>query len=257
MRPTDTQNDPAGIALADIVSAFGLLTRLPVPQGWPMRGAASAWAWPIIGLVVALIGAATGSLALAIGMPAGVAAAVTLATLAMVTGAMHEDGLADTADGLFGGWTRERRLEIMKDSAIGSYGTLALVFTTLARWSALAALMATGAHWAALVAAAATGRAAMAVTIFALPNARDGGLSRSVGRPDARRAAAACVIAALLAFFSTGAATLALVPLAAIAALGVALLARARIGGQTGDILGASQALAETAALAAAAALLA
>lgn len=254
MRLSDT--DPARLAMQDLVSAFGLLTRLPVPQGWPMRGAASAWCWPIVGLAVALIAAAAGSFILTLGMPAGVAAAVTLATSAFVTGAMHEDGLADTTDGLFGGWTRERRLEIMKDSAIGSYGTLALLFTALARWSALTALMATGAHWAALVAAAAIGRAAMAVTMSALPNARDTGLSKSAGRPDASLAAIACAIAALLALMTTGAATLAILPLAALAALAVALLARARIGGQTGDILGATQFLAETTALATAAALL-
>ncbi|MBC2833903.1 adenosylcobinamide-GDP ribazoletransferase [Paragemmobacter straminiformis] len=254
MRPSDT--DPARLALQDLVSAFGLLTRLPVPQGWPMRGAASAWAWPVVGLAVALVAAAAGSLALALGLPAGVAAAVTLAASALVTGAMHEDGLADTTDGLFGGWSRERRLEIMKDSAIGSYGTLALVFTALTRWSALTALMAAGAHWAGLVAAAALGRAAMAVVMQALPNARDTGLSSSVGRPGPRIAAASAAIALVIAALATGTASFAIVPTAALAALAVALLARARIGGQTGDILGATQFLAETAALATAAALL-
>lgn len=255
MRPSDT--DRASLVLQDLVSAFGLLTRLPVPQGWPTRGAASAWCWPLVGLAVALIAGAAGALSLALGLPAGVAAAVTLGASALVTGAMHEDGLADTTDGLFGGWTRDRRLEIMKDSAIGSYGTLALLFTTLARWSALVALMATGAHWAALIAAAAIGRAAMAVTMHALPNARDGGLSASTGRPSARNAATATAIAAFLTLITTGAAALALLPLAALATLAVARLARARIGGQTGDILGATQFLAETTALATAAALLA
>ncbi len=254
MRPRDT--DPAQIAVQDLVSAFGLLTRLPVPQGWPMRGAASAWAWPLVGLACGLIAAATGSLALALGMPAGVAAAVSLGTAAIVTGGLHEDGLADSADGLFGGWTRERRLEIMKDSSIGSYGTLALVFTALARWSALTALMATGHHWQALAACAALSRAPMAVLMAALPNARGSGLSASTGTPATGTLLGGIVTATLIALLTTGAATLALLAVVAATALGVAMVARSRIGGQTGDILGATQALTETAALAAAAALL-
>lgn len=255
MRPRDT--DAARLALQDLVSAFGLLTRLPVPQGWPMRGAASAWAWPVTGLACGLIAAATGSVALALGMPAGVAAAISLATGALVTGGLHEDGLADSADGLFGGWTRERRLEIMKDSSIGSYGTLALVFTVLARWSALTALMGTGHHWQALAAAAALSRAPMAVLMAALPNARGSGLAASTGVPATATAATGAAIAAGIALITTGATMLALVPLVAATALAVALTAKRRIGGQTGDILGACQQLCETAALAAAASLLA
>lgn len=255
MRPRDT--DPTRTALQDIVSGFGLLTRLPVPQGWPMRGAASAWAWPIVGLACGLIAAATGSVALALGIPAGVAAAISLATAAIITGGLHEDGLADTTDGLFGGWTRERRLEIMKDSSIGSYGTLALVFTALARWSALAALMSTGHHWQALAATAALSRAPMAVLMAALPNARGSGLSASTGTPTPNTVLAALLAASLIAVLTTGAASLALLPVTAATALAVALIAKSRIGGQTGDILGATQQLAETAALATAAALLA
>lgn len=254
MRPRDT--DRARLATQDLVSAFGLLTRLPVPQGWPMRGAASAWAWPIVGLACGLIAATTGSVALAFGLPAGVAAAVTLATAAIVTGGLHEDGLADTADGLFGGWTRERRLEIMKDSSIGSYGTLALVFTALARWSALTALMAGGHHWQAVAACAALSRAPMAVLMATLPNARGSGLSASTGKPTTNIALAAIGTATLIAVLTTGATTLALLPVAAMTALAVALIAKSRIGGQTGDILGATQQLTETATLAIAAALL-
>jgi adenosylcobinamide-GDP ribazoletransferase len=253
MTNRDTGAISARTAMADLVSAFGLLTRLPLPKGHALRGANSAWAWPLVGAVVGLVAASAGTVALALGLPAGVAAAAALAAAALVTGGLHEDGLADSADGLFGGWTRERRLEIMKDSAIGSYGVLALVILTLARWSALAALFGAGAHWWALIAAGALSRAPMAVILHLLPNARGQGLSQSVGQPPAQVALGAAALAAALTLLASGGAAAGMIALAALAALAVALTARARIGGQTGDILGAAQVLAEVAALAAAA----
>ena len=105
-----------------------------------------------------------------------------MATATLLTGAMHDDGLADSADGLFGGWTPERRLEIMKDSRIGSYGTLALLLVTLLRWSALAVVLAQG-HWGAVLAAGAISRVPMAALMASLPPARVTGLSAATGRP--------------------------------------------------------------------------
>ena len=235
--------------LADLASAFGLLSRLPFPQTRHHR-AHACWAWPLVGLVVGGIAAGVAWGTLALGLPVGLAAAAVLAVGAMSTGALHEDGLADTADGLFGGWTRARRLEIMKDSHIGSYGTLALLLVTLAAWSALTALLALLAveAYAAIVAAAVISRAPMAVIMAALPHARADGLARSVGRPSGLAALAAVAVAmgltgplGLVAGVMSGC--------AAVAALGVALLAQAKIGGQTGDVLGAAQQLAEIAAL--------
>lgn len=248
-----TNRDTAQLAMADLAAAFALLTRLPVPT----RDAPSpraAWAWPVAGAAVGALGALATSAALMLGLPAATAAAVALLTTALLTGGLHEDGLADTADGLMGGRTRERRLEIMKDSRIGSYGTLALLLVTLIRWSALTALVSTGHHWAGLIAAGALSRAPMAVLIATLPNARGTGLAHLTGQPPRNAVAAALVIAATFAFLCTG---LTLVPMALAAAGTTALLARAaraRIGGQTGDILGASQQLAEAAALSLAAA---
>ncbi|MBN2629808.1 MAG: adenosylcobinamide-GDP ribazoletransferase [Rhodobacteraceae bacterium] len=237
----------------DVQSAFGLLTRLPAPRTDRHR-ADAAWVWPLVGAVVGGLSATVGWAALTLGLPTGLAAAMMLATHAMVTGALHEDGLADTADGLFGGWTRERRLEIMKDSHIGSYGTLALLLVTLAKWSALGVLLDAGAYGA-IIAAAAISRAAMAMVMAWLPNARASGLSQSVGRPSVR---AVLVAAALALMIAAPLGPGALVMAGAVMAAGylVARLALARIGGQTGDILGAGQQLAELAALAAATALL-
>ncbi|MEM6390903.1 MAG: adenosylcobinamide-GDP ribazoletransferase, partial [Pseudomonadota bacterium] len=117
----------------DLALAAMLLTRLPVPINVsdPGRSAASCWAWPLIG---AALGAATmglAALAMAAGLSAGFAAALAMAGFALMTGALHEDGLADTADGLWGGRTPERRLEIMRDSRIGAYGVVALILVGL------------------------------------------------------------------------------------------------------------------------------
>lgn len=249
-----TNRDTAALALADLAAAFSLLTRLPVPTRHEAPSPRAAWAWPVAGAAVGALAALATSAALWLSLPAGVAAAVALMTAALLTGGLHEDGLADTADGLIGGQTKERRLEIMKDSRIGAYGTLALLLVTLVRWSALTALVTAGQHWAALIAAGALSRAPMAVLIATLPNARGTGLSQLTGQPPRDAVIAALVIAAAFGFLCTG---LGVVPLALAAAATTALLARAaikKIGGQTGDILGASQQLAEAAVLAFAAA---
>lgn len=241
--------------LADLWEALALLSRLPVPDHAP-RGAASAWAWPLAGAAVAAMAAACGSLGAALGFGAGVNAAIILIAQAMATGALHEDGLADTADGLWGGRTRARRLEIMKDSRIGSYGVLALLLITLIRWSALTGLVAASAHWPALIAAGALSRVPMAALMAALPNARGTGLSQTVGRPTGATVGLGAALALALALAVGGLMVLAMALVMALTAAALGLIARARIGGQTGDILGASQQLAEAAALAVASATL-
>lgn len=250
-----TNSDMARTALSDVRGALGLLTRLPLPQSGPApRGAQAAWAWPIAGAIIGALAGMAALLAIGLGVSPLVAAATTIAAQAMLTGAMHEDGLADTADGLWGGWDKTRRLEIMKDSHIGSYGVLALILVTLARWSALASLLASGSPFAAIVAVACLSRAPMAVLMCWLPNARSGGLSKAVGRPHVKTAATAVCIAVVLCFVLVGWQSIGMLIAVAVFSLGLGLVARAKIGGQTGDILGASQQLAEAAALCALAA---
>lgn len=250
-----TASDIAQTALADLRSALALLTRLPLPpSGGTPRGAQAAWAWPVAGAIIGLLAGAVAMLALSLGLSSAVAAALMLAAQAMLTGAMHEDGLADTADGLWGGWDKTRRLEIMKDSHIGSYGVLALILVTLARWSALTLLLASDGAFAAIVAVAALSRAPMAVLMAWLPPSRSNGLSKSVGRPAAKTAATALLLGVLMCFVLFGWQTLSAVIAVALVSVGLGLVARAKIGGQTGDILGAVQQLAEGAALCALAA---
>lgn len=232
---------------ADLVTALGLLSRLPAPAD-PARLAASAWAWPAAGAFLGALSSLPGLAGLWLELSPTVAAGLVLVTQVMLTGALHEDGLADTADGLWGGHSQERRLEIMKDSRIGSYGVLALILVTGLRWSALATLAETG-LWSALVAAAALSRAPMIAMMRYLPPARPGGLSASIGVPEAPAVQVALALAVVIALLCLGTTALPAMLLAALAAVTIAWLARARIGGQTGDILGASQQLCETAVL--------
>jgi adenosylcobinamide-GDP ribazoletransferase len=232
---------------SDPFEAVQFLTRLPVPWAVNPRGAKASWAWPLAGAVVGALAAAGASLALWAGLPPNVAAALALAVQALATGALHEDGLADSADGLWGGATRARRLEIMRDSRIGSYGAVALVLSVLIRWSALSALFATGFVWGPLIAAGALSRWPLLALLWALPPAREGGLSRLIGRPETATLVLGGVAALLVGALAGEVLSPALAVLAVTLAWG--LLIRARLGGQTGDTCGAAQQLAEMAAL--------
>lgn len=235
---------------AQLIVAFGLLTWLPLPvaTAWP-RAATTTWAWPLVGVVVGGLAGGVAALALAMGVPAGPSAALALILQALLTGGLHEDGLADAADGLYGGATPERRLEIMKDSRIGSHGALALGLVTLTRWSALAAICAAGQPVAALVAAGAVSRTGMALVMAILPAARRSGLSHGSGRPTAAMAGWTLAAGLAVTALATGAATVPLVLAAAAVSAVIARTAMRRIGGQTGDILGTVQQLAEAATL--------
>ena len=240
-------NDTRDFDASDVPAAIGLLTRLPVKVDMDkaqQRGARAAWAYPLAGLVIAVFAGLLAEVLLRLGTPAPLVAALVLGLSVVLTGAMHEDGLADSADGLWGGWTRERRLEIMKDSHIGAYGVIALVLGLLIRWAALS--MVIESHlWLALVISAVLSRAGMTALMAWLPNARVGGLSHSVGRPQLVHAVVAGVIAVGIAFALAPGLAPVLSLLTAATVLGCALVAKAKINGQTGDILGATQQLSE------------
>ena len=246
-----TENDKSLIRPVDLPLALSLLSRLPVPVRAYERSAEAAWAYPLIGVVLGTMAALGGLAARWVGLSAPLAALVALSLLIVLSGAMHEDGLADTADGLWGGWDREKRLEIMKDSHIGSYGVLALILSLGARWCALWLLFEISPATAAvaLIVAATLSRGVMPALMAALPHARDTGLSRRVGRVAPMSAALAGMLAGAIAVVMLGGAGVTAVLCAGLAALGVGAIARAKIGGQTGDILGASQQIAEIAVL--------
>ena len=211
---------------------------------------------PLAGLVVAVPGALILSGAGLAGLHPMLVAALGITALVIVTGAFHEDGLGDSADGLFGGHTPERRLEIMKDSRVGSFGAVAIALALLLRVTALGSIVAAAEGLAAaavLLVAAMLSRAGGVWLLASEAPARAGGASVAVGRPTASTAWVALGLSAaigvgltLLAKLPLGGLLLALM-LAAFATLGLARLAQRLIGGQTGDIVGAVQQITEIA----------
>ena len=234
--------------LAEMQMAVLLLTRLPfgrLREPAPSIGAA-AWAFPLAGLAVGLFAGGVMWAALTLGLSPPIAAGLALAAQVIATGALHEDGFADICDGFWGGISQERRLQIMRDSRIGSYGSIGLILLLGLRWLGLAAVAEDHAV-AALVAVAMASRVAPVALMRWLPAARIDGL----GAQGKGVRTGSVVVAALL-----GGLPMLLLPggwgALAVAALLVAVLARiakAKIGGQTGDVLGAGQQVAEVALL--------
>jgi adenosylcobinamide-GDP ribazoletransferase len=199
-----------------------------------------------------LIGAVVGLICLGlryVGVPDLAAAALALGSSAILTGALHEDGLADVADGFGGGHDPAAKLEIMRDSRLGTYGALILLVSFAAKLSALAAIP-DGYVVQSLLAAHALGRGILPWMSVRLPYARDDGLARNAGQPDAATATIAAGLAVLLALLSLSLTnTLLSTLLAGLSGLGMAWLAQRQIGGQTGDVLGGAEQVAETAIL--------
>ena len=246
---------------SDTARAVAFLSRLPVSDRYfddtETEVAQSARAYGLAGFVVSLPAAVIYLFLLAIGLAPLFASAIAVACLVLTTGALHEDGLADTADGFWGGRERDSILKIMKDSTIGAYGTLALVLTVLLRVSGLTAIAAgSGAISAALalLAVAAISRAAMVWHWHVLPAAKPDGVAATAGRPDGDAmvfaALSGVLISAILGYFAGGiGGVLTMFLLVAIVCAGFSRIARNKIDGHTGDSIGATQLLCEIAAL--------
>ncbi len=249
--------------LTDTARALAFLSRLPVPsrffEGHDGTLSRTIRAFPLAGALIALPPAATLAAALLLNATPLLAAFLSIAVLLAVTGALHEDGLSDTADGLGGGGDRARALAIMKDSRIGSYGAVTIVVAIGMRAAAIAELASAlppVATATCLLATAATSRALMVWHWSALPPARADGIAASAGLPEPASRHMALMSGLLLALVF-------LLPASSLLATVVALLAaalsasaftahvRRRLGGHTGDTIGACQQVTEIAALAA------
>jgi adenosylcobinamide-GDP ribazoletransferase len=238
--------------LDDFKMAAGFLTRLPVPHPDGAGPANFARAYRMFPVVGGLIGFAIGLFGLALGLvgvPDAAAAALVLGAGALLTGALHEDGLADVVDGFGGGRDVEGKLAIMRDSRIGTYGVIALLVSFAAKLSALVAIP--DSHVVqSLITAHALARGVLPVLALELPYARQDGLARTGGQPDTTTVTLACGFALLIALLSLSwLDVLWAVAAAGISGLVVARLALRQIGGQTGDVLGAAEQVAETAIL--------
>jgi adenosylcobinamide-GDP ribazoletransferase len=237
--------------------AVSFLTRLPLPPPRCLEEGALARAmhlFPLAGLMVGAIGALVFALA-ALVLPQTLAAILAVAATLLATGAMHEDGLTDIADGFGGGKDRDGKLAIMKDSRIGSYGTATLIVALALRTGALAVMPGPARAAAALLAAHALARTAIPLVMQRLPPARPGGLGAAVGQPSPSTAGIAVTLGlAVAASVLPAGAALAAALAALAAAFAVAVLAWRQIGGQTGDVLGAVEQVVEVAVLLAVAA---
>ncbi len=241
--------------LDDIRAAAAFLTRLPVGgrgHGGMAGLAATAWAFPVVGIAIGFAAGLVYAVASQLGITPGLAAVFAVGGQVWLTGALHEDGLGDVADGFGGGATPEAKLEIMRDSRIGVYGVAALALTLAARVVALAAIAEPAAVLGALIVAGAASRGAMVALMTGMAPARSDGLSAAAGRPGTERMWTALAITSAVALLGIGvAAGIAALIGAALGAGLIAWLARRQIGGQTGDVLGASQQAAEVLCLAA------
>jgi adenosylcobinamide-GDP ribazoletransferase len=233
---------------ADFLLATAVLTRLPVGLAAPEEGAvaASCWAFPLVGAGLGFIAGMVFFAAGLLGLGALPAALLAVLAGAAATGALHEDGLADTADGLGGGQDRASKLAIMRDSRVGAYGVAALIFSIGLRVAALDAIGDPIHAGLALVAAHAASRGFLGVAMRRLPPAREDGLGATAGRPGRGVALIGVLLGAAIAVCCLGPVRgIVTLALAGIAVAAMAVLARRQIGGYTGDVLGAFQQIGE------------
>lgn len=231
--------------MSGFLGAVQFLTRIPVrTRAAVPHDRVLPWL-PIVG---ALIGVTVGGIAVGLAhlVPTAVSAMCAIGAGLLITGAFHEDGLADVADAFGGGYTPERRMEIMKDSRHGTYGVAALCTSILLRWVSVATIASSHAVFAALVAAHTLGRAGAVGAMGVFPPAGDAGL----GADHARRlrplaTTAGIVVALAIVLLATGWWTGPLIAATVAGAIAVAVLAMRKIGGLTGDVLGAIEQVVE------------
>jgi adenosylcobinamide-GDP ribazoletransferase len=248
-------------AAVDLGIALQFATRLPLRRLGSITGsdlARASWALPLAGALIGVLAALVFGLARHYGLAPLIASALAVTASLALTGCLHEDGLADTCDGFGGGHDQARKLEIMRDSRIGTYGACALILSLLLRVGALASFSdasqaTSGAIWA-LIAAHAAARAVLPAFLRWVPSARADGLSADAGRPPSGSVLAAALIGAVLLLVCLGAGrSFAALVMLLIAFLVMRWLCLKQIGGQTGDTTGALEQINEIAILLAAA----
>ncbi len=235
--------------LQQFLLVLSFLTRIPLPKAWNAGEnslAQSAWAFPIIGVIVGGFAAASYMAMLSLGIGHDIAAWVALALMVLLTGGLHEDGLADMADGLAYGRTQEQKIAIMRDSRIGSYGVLALVIMLAIRATAISNF-ANEMHtlWV-FVAAGAGSRACLIILMYFFANARTNGLSVQARKPTRTQMLCAALIGFGTLLFAGSIPVLLIgIFIMTMACMAMGRLAFKHFGGITGDVLGALQQVSE------------
>lgn len=231
--------------MQELIAGLTFFTRLPLPVRFmpaqPMPLAALVWTFPLAGLLVGLLSGTVYGLLHATGLSIALTTVLTVLFQILLTGALHEDGLADTADGLFGGKDKSQRLAIMRDSRIGSFGALALILSVALRTEALRSIVTPATVLTAMMAAGILSRGMIGLLMATLPGARDDGLAAWAGRP-ARTSLFTCLgLTLLLTLFLANITGLLLLIAALLTTALIGWVAYRTIGGVTGDIYGAMQ----------------
>jgi adenosylcobinamide-GDP ribazoletransferase len=268
---------PSRLAQFRLATAF--LTRLPAekiltdedafdadtsPDPIAAHGhlASAMWLFPLVGFGIGGTGAIVLGLLTWIGTPTAVAATLAVGAMILLTGALHEDGLADIADGFGGGKDKASKLRIMRDSRIGTYGVVAVAIVLIAKITAVSTIAEwdVGAAAAALIAATTWSRALFAPTMRWLSPARSDGLGADAGTPGEGTSwlglGLAIALSVLVLLTPAGFGVVPILAAGGLAAFVVGWIALKQIGGYTGDVLGAGQQLAEAATLVAASAII-
>ena len=244
--------------LQDILFGVSFLTRIPchtLLDGERIDLARAIWTFPVVGAAIGLLCGGLYFAASSIGLAPWLAACLAMTGALLLTGALHEDGFADVADGFGGGATLERKLAIMRDSQVGTYGAAALVLSLTIRIGAIAALAEPLVVVFAWLTAGAVSRGVLIVAQRVLPPARSDGIAGTTGGIGMASATGGIVLSVTLplamsvaAFtdwpLALGQAAVALLVAAALGAV-MALVAWRQIRGHTGDVLGAIQQVAE------------
>ena len=248
---TDEDRPPrAGQSVVgDVAAALLLLSRLPAtwhsfPEHNPPNFTSALWAFPLVGVIVGGAGGVILVTAAELGLPPMAAAALALVGIAMLSGAMHEDGLADMADGFGGGHDSQSVMRIMHDSRIGAYGVLALILATTLRLALLVFCLGQFSGWhlvgfMALIGGASRFQPVLQLAVFPLsPHAS---LAALTGRPGPARLIVAFALWAPAMVWLLGAVPAAMIAIpACMLSLWIGRLATRRVEGLTGDVMGAT-----------------
>ncbi len=247
--PHTQRPDYKGGWIQEFLVALVFLTRLPMRTNFSFDISAlktACRAFPLIGLIVGGLSGTVFLLSVVAGFPEAVAALLAIAAQVLVTGALHEDAIGDIADGFGGGTSREKKLEIMKDSRVGTYAVVMLIVILLLKAAALSSFPDPIIVFSVLVVAAVTSRGLIGWGLYLMRPARSDGLGKQSGKPE-------LVTVLWLTILSIGIAVLVLGPFHGATALLAGIIgaaftgfvAQRQIGGQTGDVLGAIQQISE------------